>query len=355
MAHIQLNAEGAVREMLRDFSIKQGLPSIGTVRAQDQMDDGTKICLSVTIDREVGSALFDFTGTGPEVYGNSNAPPAVTYSAIIYSLRCMLSRSDIPLNQGCLNPIQVIIPKPCILNPSDTAAVVGGNVLTSQRVTDVILKAFQAAAASQGCMNNFTFGDEGMGYYETIAGGAGAGPGWEGRSGVHTHMTNTRITDPEILERRYPVVLRSFRLREGSGGRGRWRGGEGVVREIEALRPIDAGILSERRSVRPFGIQGGSEAAAGMNLLLIYPREGSDGRRQDGIDDVGEERFRVVSLGGKATLKLNEGDRLRILTPGGGGYGKEGGEEGRDAKKRQREDQEQRGSVAEYTRRQEEA
>ena len=358
MLFIQKNAEGAVREMLIDFSTKQGLPAIGTVRAQDQMDDGTKICLAVTIDRQEGSALFDFSGTGLEVYGNSNAPPAVTYSAIIYSLRCMVSRADIPLNQGCLTPIRVVIPQPCLLNPSPTAAVVGGNVLTSQRVTDVILKAFQAAAASQGCMNNLTFGDEGMGYYETIAGGAGAGPGWDGRSGVHTHMTNTRITDPEILERRYPVVLRSFRLREGSGGRGRWKGGEGVIRELEALRPISAGILSERRSVRPFGIQGGSDAEGGVNLLLIYPREEGQAEGQVGgeIGDIKEEGFRVVSLGGKATLSLNAGDRLRILTPGGGGYGREIEGELREERKRPREgDQELRGSVAEYKRRQEEA
>ncbi|GAX85880.1 hypothetical protein CEUSTIGMA_g13296.t1 [Chlamydomonas eustigma] len=305
MGHIQRNAELAVRDMLKDFSLQQGLPEVGTVHAEDQMDDGTPIKLEVTIDRRDGSAVFDFEGTGPEVYGNSNAPPAVAYSAIIYSLRCMVTR-DIPLNQGCLAPITVRIPQSCLLNPSATAAVVGGNVLTSQRVTDVVLKAFSAAAASQGCMNNFTFGDEGMGYYETIAGGAGAGPGWHGRSGVHTHMTNTRITDPEILERRYPVLLHCFKLRSGSGGSGFWRGGEGVIREIEALRPIDAGILSERRSVRPFGLLGGGPALPGLNLLV----------RNSG---------HVVNLGGKATVKLQAGERLRIITPGGGGYG-EGGE-----------------------------
>ncbi|KAG2488023.1 hypothetical protein HYH03_013330 [Edaphochlamys debaryana] len=307
MGHIQANAEASVREMLREFSVRQGLREVGTVRASDAMDDGTPICLAVTIDRRDGSAVFDFEGTGPEVYGNHNAPPAVTYSAIIYALRCMV-HSDIPLNQGCLAPITVRIPDACILNPSDTAAVVGGNVLTSQRVTDVVLKAFEAAAASQGCMNNFTFGDEQMGYYETIAGGAGAGPGWHGRSGVHTHMTNTRITDPEILERRYPVVLHSFRLRPGSGGEGCWRGGDGVVREIEALRPMSAGILSERRALRPFGLLGGGAAQPGLNLLL---RKGG----------------RTVNLGAKATVQLDAGDRLRILTPGGGGYGPPGADE----------------------------
>ncbi|GLC33195.1 hypothetical protein PLESTB_000360500 [Pleodorina starrii] len=307
MGHIQRNAEMSVRDMLRAFSERQGLPDVGTVFARDIMDDGSPIQLTVTIDRREGSAVFDFEGTGPEVYANHNAPPAVTYSAIIYSLRCMV-HTDIPLNQGCLAPISVRIPPGCILNPSDTAAVVGGNVLTSQRVTDVVLRAFEAAAASQGCMNNFTFGDEQMGYYETIAGGAGAGPGWSGRSGVHSHMTNTRITDPEILERRYPVVLHAFKLRPGSGGEGCWRGGDGVIREVEALRPLSAGILSERRAVRPFGLLGGGAAEPGLNLLI----------RRNG---------RTVNLGAKATVQLEAGDRLRILTPGGGGYGPPGADE----------------------------
>lgn len=301
MAHIQANAEHAVREMLVAFSHEQGLAEVGTVSTRDQMDDGTPICLSVTIDRRDGSAVFDFDGTGPQVFGNTNAPPAVTHSAIIYSLRCMVTR-DIPLNHGCMAPITVCIPPGSLLSPSPDAAVVGGNVLTSQRVTDVVLKAFNAAAASQGCMNNFTFGDEGMGYYETIAGGAGAGPGWHGRSGVHTHMTNTRITDPEILERRYPVVLHQFRLRPGTGGVGRYHGGDGVVRELEFLRPLTASILSERRAVRPFGLLGGGAAAAGVNLWV-------------------KRNGRVVSLGAKETVQVDGGDRIKILTPGGGGYG----------------------------------
>lgn len=301
MAHIQHNAEQSVRLMLKHFSLRQGLPEVGTVYAEDQLDDGSPIRLAVTVDRRDGSATFDFAGTGPEVFANLNAPPAVTYSAVIYSLRCLV-RSDIPLNQGCLAPITVLIPEQCLLNPSAEAAVVGGNVLTSQRVTDVVLKAFTAAAASQGCMNNFTFGDGGMGYYETIAGGAGAGPHWHGRSGVHTHMTNTRITDPEILERRYPVVLHSFRLRKGSGGQGRCRGGDGVIREIEFLRPLTAGILSERRAVRPFGLLGGGPGQAGMNLLIM-------------------KGGRVVNLGGKAVVELQAGDRIRIMTPGAGGFG----------------------------------
>lgn len=165
--------------------------------------------LALTIDiREEGkeSAIFDFEGTDAEMYGNCNAPAAITFSAIIYCLRCLVD-SDIPLNQGCLKPVDVKIPVGCFLNPSEYAAVVGGNVLTSQRVTDLVFKAFRACAASQGCMNNLTFGTEKFGYYETIAGGAGAGPTWHGKHGVHTHMTNTRITDPEVLETRYPVLL----------------------------------------------------------------------------------------------------------------------------------------------------
>ena len=179
-----------------------------------------QIELTINIDPDTGSAKFDFTGTGPEVYGNHNAPPAVTYSAVIYSLRCLVAEA-IPLNQGCLAPIEFVIPQNTLLNPSPGAGVVGGNVLTSQRVVDVVLRAFKACAASQGCMNNLTFGDQEFGYYETIAGGSGAGPSWEGVSGIHTHCTNTRITDPEILERRYPVLLRQFALRNGSGGHGR--------------------------------------------------------------------------------------------------------------------------------------
>jgi 5-oxoprolinase (ATP-hydrolysing) len=178
------------------------------------------------------------------VLANWNAPQAVTYSAIIYCLRCLISE-DIPLNQGCLKPIHVIIPPKSFLSPSDKAAVVGGNVLTSQRVTDVILKAFKACAASQGDTNNLTFGFggkaekegeeevKGFGYYETIAGGSGAGPTWDGTNGVHTHMTNTRITDTEVFERRYPVLLKEFSLRAGSGGAGKYRGGDGVIRDIE--------------------------------------------------------------------------------------------------------------------------
>jgi len=188
------------------------------------------------------------------------------------------------------------------LNPSVDAGVVGGNVLTSQRVVDVVLKAFSACAASQGCMNNLTFGDKQFGYYETIAGGAGAGPTWEGHSGIHTHCTNTRITDPETIERRYPILLREFSIRKGSGGNGKHKGGDGVIREMEPLRPLTVSILSERRALQPYGMNGGEPGTCGRNLLI----------RKDGV---------VVNMGGKCSCDWDVGERLRIETPGAGGYG----------------------------------
>jgi 5-oxoprolinase (ATP-hydrolysing) len=304
MNHIQATSEVAVREMLREISdrvVKATGKSV--LSAAEYMDDGSCIVLTISIDPVQGSAVFDFTGTTPEVYGNCNAPRAVTLSAIIYCLRCMVGH-DVPLNQGCLAPVKVIIPSGCFLAPSDTAAVVGGNVLTSQRVVDVVLKAFDVCAGSQGCMNNLTFGDDEVGYYETVAGGAGAGPTWHGRSGVHTHMTNTRITDPEVLEKRYPVVLQCFGLDHSSGGKGRWHGGDGVVRELLFRKPLTLSILSERRVHRPYGLHGGSPGKCGMNLLL----------RADG---------RCINLGGKASVDVLPGDIFRLSTPGGGGYGKQ--------------------------------
>ena len=302
MHHIQTNAEEAVGSMLKALSVREGLAEVDTVKANDFLDDGSEIVLLLTIDHRDGSAIFDFSGTGPEIWGNLNAPRAVTHSAILYSLRCLIDQ-EIPLNQGCLNPIQVIIEDGSLLAPSENAAVVGGNVLTSQRITDVILKAFRACAASQGCMNNFTFGNENFGYYETMGGGAGAGPHWHGQSGVHTHMTNTRITDPEILERRYPVMLREFSVRKNSGGSGKFIGGDGLVREVEFLEPLNAAILSERRVHKPYGLNGGEPGKSGLNLFF----------RKDGT---------ILFLGGKNEIHAETGDRIRIETPGGGGYGR---------------------------------
>eukprot|EP01117_Protostelium_nocturnum_P019752 TRINITY_DN8643_c0_g1_i6.p1 TRINITY_DN8643_c0_g1~~TRINITY_DN8643_c0_g1_i6.p1 ORF type:complete len:1265 (-),score=478.55 TRINITY_DN8643_c0_g1_i6:21-3815(-) len=302
MLHVQNNAEEAVREMLVEVSNAYSLGEIGSLEALDYMDDGTPIKLKLTIDRKKRTAEFDFAGSGLEVLGNINAPKAVTYSAVIYCLRCLVKRT-IPLNQGCLNPITVKIPENSILSPSDTAAVVGGNVLTSQRVTDVILQAFRACGDSQGCMNNFTFGDSTMGYYETIAGGAGATAKFDGANAVQVHMTNTRITDVEILERKYPVLLREFSIREGSGGAGEKRGGNGVVRELEFLKDnFNAGILSERRVFEPKGMNGGENGLKGENLLL-------------------KKNGQVVNLTAKNSVTVQTGDRVRIITPGGGGFG----------------------------------
>lgn len=259
-------------------------------------------------------------------------------SAIIYCLRCLISE-DIPLNQGCLKPVTVKIPKKSFLSPSATAAVVGGNVLTSQRVTDVVLKAFNACAASQGDCNNLTFGfggkdassgevKKGFGYYETIAGGSGAGPTWNGTSGVHTHMTNTRITDSEVFERRYPVVLREFSLRKGSRGEGQHHGGEGVVRDIEFRIPVQVSILSERRVYHPYGLEGGEDAACGLNVWVRKVRKVKrevggaavdDGKK--GGEDLEEWEERRINLGAKNTAAMQPGERIVIHTPGGGGWG----------------------------------
>ncbi|MBU0946313.1 MAG: hydantoinase B/oxoprolinase family protein [Proteobacteria bacterium] len=301
MGHIQDNAERAVRRMLKELCRKTGRNDTLELLGEDFLDDGTPIRLRITIVPENGSATFDFSGSGKQLAGNLNCPPAVVHSAILYSLRCLIGE-EIPLNQGCLNPISVLVEKGSLLNPAEDAAVVGGNVLTSQRITDVIFKAFAAAADSQGCTNNLTFGNEHFGYYETIGGGAGAGPGWDGQSGVHTHMTNTRITDPEILERRYPVLLREFSLRKGSGGNGQYRGGDGLVRDIEALAPLQVSILSERRVLSPNGLAGGENGKRGKNSIV-----------RDG---------KTIDIGGKNSVFLNKGDSIRIETPGGGGYGK---------------------------------
>lgn len=308
MTYVQINAEGAVREMLKSVAarVTSQSPKFGagdsvTIEEEDYMDDGSVIHLNLTIDPHKGEANFDFSGTSPEVYGNWNAPEAVTAAAVIYCIRCLVD-VDIPLNQGCLAPVKIHIPLGSFLSPSDKAAVVGGNVLTSQRVTDVVLTAFQACACSQGCMNNLTFGDDTFGYYETIGGGCGAGPSWDGTSGVQCHMTNTRMTDPEIFEQRYPVILHTFGLRENSGGAGLHRGGDGLVREIEFRRPVVVSILSERRVHAPRGLKGGKDGARGANYLITKDK-------------------REVYLGGKNTVAVQAGEILRILTPGGGGWG----------------------------------
>ncbi|KAK2599055.1 hypothetical protein QQS21_005461 [Conoideocrella luteorostrata] len=304
MGAIQDSAELAVRNVLKRLVSSF---ETTTLSAIDFMDDGTPIKLEVRINPQDGSADFDFNGTGPEAFGNWNAPPAICNSAVIYALRCMVD-SDVPLNHGCMKPINLIIPDKSLLRPSSDAAVCAGNVLTSQRIVDVIFRAFGTSAASQGCMNNFTFGldgEEGFGYYETICGGSGAGPSWHGTSGVHTHMTNTRITDPESLERRYPVVLRRFCFRPESGGAGAFLGGDGVIRDVEFRLPMSVSILSERRSFAPYGMKGGGDGKRGLNTWV-------------------STSGKTISIGGKGSVKVAQGDRVVIETPGGGGYGAPG-------------------------------
>ena len=319
MGYVQENAATAVRDMLVKVSQTEGTE----LSAVDHMDDGSEICLKVSIDPSVPTAVFDFEGTSAQVYANHNCPSAVVSSAIIYCLRCLVDK-DIPLNQGCMHPIDVRIPKNSFLSPSEECAVVGGNVLTSQRVTDAVLQAFNACADSQGDTNNFTFGDENFGYYETICGGSGAGRTWEGTSGVHTHMTNTRITDAEIFERRYPVMLSRFLLREGTGGAGKHRGGDGAVREIIFLKKLTASILSERRAVAPNGGGGGGNAKRGRNTLV---RAADSSKELFNSTPTATELWKrrdegtKFNFGGKNSTSVSRGDKLIIETPGGGGWG----------------------------------
>ena len=272
----------------------------GCYRFEDVFDDGIQLQLKATVSGE--SMELDFSGTASEqTRSNLNAPRAVTIACVLYFLRTLVGET-IPLNDGCLRPVSLIIPDRTLLSPGPDRAVAGGNVETSQRLVDVLCGAFGLCAASQGTMNNLTFGDDSFGYYETIGGGAGAGPHFAGASGVHVHMTNSRITDPEVLESRLPLRVEEFGLRRGSGGAGQHVGGDGLVREIRALAPLQVSVLSERRSTSPFGLDGGGAGATGRNLHL----------QLDGS---------VRSLASKATLRIEAGERIRIETPGGGGYG----------------------------------
>ncbi|PSR73125.1 hypothetical protein PHLCEN_2v11027 [Hermanssonia centrifuga] len=326
MYHIRSNAENSVRNLLRDVAKRAGTNVLESV---DYLDDGSPIQLRVEINEKEGSAYFDFSGTGCEVRGNLNSPISVVHSAVIYCMRAMLDM-DIPLNAGCLVPLTINIPEGSLLSPSLTAAVCGGNVLTSQRIVDVVLKAFHACAASQGCTNNLTFGAggkdkdgnniSGWGYYETIAGGSGAGPSWHGTSGVHTHITNTRIGDVEILERRYPVMIHKFGLRAGSGGKGEFNGGDGVVRDIEFTEPLQVSILSERRTRQPYGLEGGEPGALGRNTWVKQARK-QDGDLSEDHSNKEPLKPRNINIGGKATVWMGKGDRLVIETPGAGAWG----------------------------------
>ena len=292
MRHVMDNAEESVRRVLAK------LPSGSFAYT---MDDGSPLRVAVTVDAASRSATVDFTGTGTQRGDNFNAPPAVTRACVLYAFRCLVG-ADIPLNDGCLQPLRIVIPPGTFLSPEPGAAVVAGNTEVSQAVCNALLGALGAAACSQATMNNFLFGDATYQYYETICGGAGAGPGFAGASAVQTHMTNTRMTDPEILELRYPVRLEEFSIRRGSGGDGEWRGGDGAYRRIQFLRPMQAVIVSSRRSEGPFGMAGGAAGLRGEQWI----------ERADGTCE---------TLSGAARADMSMGDVFVIKTPGGGGWG----------------------------------
>ncbi|PPS39958.1 hydantoinase B/oxoprolinase family protein [Chroococcidiopsis sp. TS-821] len=293
MKFVQDNAEESVRRVIN--VLQDG-------EFTCYLDNGSAIKVAISIDRSTRSARIDFTGTSPQLESNFNAPSAICKAAVLYVFRTLVN-DDIPLNAGCLKPLEIIIPEGCLLNPRYPAAVVAGNVETSQAITDALYGALGVMAASQGTMNNFTFGSDRYQYYETICGGSGAGKDFDGTDAVHTHMTNSRLTDPEVLEWRFPVLLESFSIRPHSGGKGLHQGGNGVIRRIQFREPMTAAILSGRRVVPPFGLYGGENGAVGKNTV----------ERSNGT---------IEQLGGTATVEMHPKDVFVIETPGGGGFGK---------------------------------
>lgn len=311
MEGIQANAEFAVRQFFKKVARDHPEP----LKAVDWFDDGTAVKLSVTINPETGSATYDFEGTGPQSWGNYNCPISITHSAIIYTIRCLVD-VEIPLNEGCLAPVDIRVPKGSILNPSPAVAVCG-STLASQRIVDTILRAFGRCAASQGCANSFGWGMggrdpesgkivPGWSYGEALGGGVGAGPGWHGEHAVNVHSTNTRNTDAEVIEKRTAVLVRRYEIRRGSGGLGKWNGGDGTIREIEARIPLKFSILSDRRVYQPYGMNGGGPGRKGENYVFKLNEAGTLER---------------ISLGGKAVVNLTAGEVIQINTPGGGGWG----------------------------------
>lgn len=305
MQYIRDNARHAMSRVLKTLAGSDGHASY---RFGDRMDNGTPVCVAIRINapqNEEPSAVIDFTGTGSADPGNSNTPAAVARAAVLYVFRSLIEQ-EIPLNSGCLDRIRIVIPEGCLLNPPPNSAVAVGNVETSQRIVDVLLGALGKAAASQGTMNNLLFGrpdNSGMQYYETIPGGCGAIEGHDGASGMQVHMTNTRVTDPEILEHRFPDVrVTRFSLRRGSGGAGKWNGGDGVERALTFSEPMRLTMISERRETAPFGIDGGGSGASGENILIA-----ADGTHQ--------------VLEGRIDRIVNPGETILVKTPGGGGFG----------------------------------
>ncbi|MBL9053611.1 MAG: hydantoinase B/oxoprolinase family protein, partial [Tabrizicola sp.] len=293
MGHVQKNAEACVREVID--RLKDGEFSY-------PMDIGTTIQVKVTVDHQTRSAVIDFTGTSPQHSGNYNAPQAVTRAVVLYVFRTLVGK-PIPLNEGCLAPLTIIVPEGTLLNPVSPAAVIAGNTEVSQSACNALYGALGVVAAAQGTMNNFIWGNERFQNYETIAGGTGAGPGFNGCDAVQSHMTNTRMTDPEILEKRFPVRLEEFSIRKESGGKGQWQGGDGAVRKLRFLAPVTVTTLCSSRKVAPFGGAGGGPGAVGENLVH-WP----DGR--------------VEQLKGNDERDLPAGTVFEMRTPGGGGWGK---------------------------------
>jgi len=303
MNHVQDNAEESVRRVIT--RMKDGQFTL-------PLDNGAQIQVAIRVDTKNRSAEIDFTGTSPQQTNNFNAPTAVCMAAVLYVFRTLVD-DDIPLNAGCLKPLKVIIPPGSMLNPNPPASVVAGNVETSTCITNALFGALGVMAASQCTMNNFTFGNASHQYYETISGGSGAGgvldadgnvvSGFDGTSVVQTHMTNSRLTDPEVLEFRFPVRLESYEIRQGSGGAGKWTGGNGGVRCVRFLEPMTASILSNGRKHGAFGMAGGQPGQVGQNLVV----------RNDG---------RVETLGHIGQAEMLPGDVFEIHTPGGGGFGK---------------------------------
>ena len=292
MGHVMENAEESVRRVIAALS---DCEFVG------EMDDGNQIAVSIKVDLAKRSAVIDFTGTSDQHPGNFNAPKAVCRSAVLYVFRCMVDDA-IPLNAGCLVPLDIRIPDPSMISPHPPAAVIAGNVETSQLLVDTLFGALGVIAGSQGTMNNFIWGNDKHQYYETICGGAGATPSADGASAVHTHMTNTRLTDPEILEWRHPVRIEHFKVRQNSGGLGAQRGGDGVIRRLQFLEPMTVNVLSSRRKVAPYGVNGGNDGLVGVNRLL----------RADGT---------ATELPGSTRVDVNPADCFEIETPGGGGFG----------------------------------
>jgi 5-oxoprolinase (ATP-hydrolysing) len=296
MGHVQDNAEESVR---------QAIDVLHDGAFEYEMDDGAKIAVAVRIDRAARSATIDFSGTSAQRDNNFNAPLAVCRAAVLYVFRTLVD-DDIPMNEGCLKPLQLIVPEGCMLNPRSPAAVVAGNVETSQAITDALYGALGVMAAAQGTMNNTTFGNEEYQYYETVAGGTGAGPDFDGTDAVQSHMTNSRLTDPEVLELRYPVLVDEFSVRRGSGGRGRHSGGDGARRRLRFREDMELVILANRRRVPPFGLAGGEPGQVGRNWI----------ERADGSIDPMQACDRRI---------VRAGDLWVLETPGGGGYGEKEG------------------------------